>query len=135
MTARKSPREVLADRIVKWAGEESVYDYADRLIKDLDAEGWDFAVHSCVAEDCTVELGAHCERHGYLLFGAQDGKPAERMERTSDEADQLREDILAVLTVYDEHVAPENRGPWRERLETFADDLVMGVMDRANADA
>ena len=25
-------------------------------------------------------------------------------------------DIAMVLTVYDEHVAPENRGPWRERL-------------------
>jgi hypothetical protein len=30
--------------------------------------------------------------------------------------EQMRADIAAVLTVYDEHVAPENRGPWRDRL-------------------
>lgn len=31
----------------------------------------------------------------------------------------LRDDIRSVLTVYDEHVAPENRGPWRDRLDAF----------------
>lgn len=34
--------------------------------------------------------------------------------------DQLRQDAAMVLTVYDEHVAPENRGPWRDRLADFA---------------
>lgn len=34
--------------------------------------------------------------------------------------DQMAADILAVLTVYDEHVAPGNRGPWRERLAEAA---------------
>lgn len=29
---------------------------------------------------------------------------------------QMKDDIAAVLTVYDEHVPPENRGPWRDRL-------------------
>lgn len=33
--------------------------------------------------------------------------------------EELRGDIAAVLTVYDEHVAPENRGPWRDRLATL----------------
>lgn len=39
----KGFRDVLADRIAKWAGEAGVYDYADRLIKDLDSAGWEIA--------------------------------------------------------------------------------------------
>jgi hypothetical protein len=35
------PRDVLADRITEWAGEESVYNYVDRLITDLDSAGFE----------------------------------------------------------------------------------------------
>lgn len=45
--------------------------------------------------------------------------------------DQLREDAFMVLTVYDEHVPPENRGPWRDRLADFAS----AVTDPNNAPA
>ena len=31
-----------------------------------------------------------------------------------------RGDVLMVLTVYDDHIAPENRGPWRDRLMGWA---------------
>lgn len=42
------------------------------------------------------------------------------MPSASDEDwQQFKDDIAAVLTVYDEHVAPENRGPWRDRLVEF----------------
>lgn len=40
-TPTKAPRDVLADRIEEWAGEESVYNYADRLITDLDSAGFE----------------------------------------------------------------------------------------------
>lgn len=38
----KTPRDVLADRIEQWADTEDwkVYDYADRLLNDLDAAGF-----------------------------------------------------------------------------------------------
>jgi hypothetical protein len=39
----KEPRDVLADRIEEWSGEDwRVYDYADRLILDLDSAGFEF---------------------------------------------------------------------------------------------
>lgn len=128
-SVQKQPREVLADRIEKWQGTDRLYFYVDTLLNDLDIAGWDFQYRSCVAEGCTVELGAHCERHGYLLFGQPE---AVKMERTEDQAKELHADLLAVLTVYDEHVSPENRGPWRDRLAKFADDLTVGVMDRVS---
>lgn len=39
-TAR-TPRDVLADRIEQWAEDYHVYDYADRLLCDLDAAGFE----------------------------------------------------------------------------------------------
>lgn len=36
-----TPRDVLAQRISKWAGDASVYDYADRLMHDLDIAGFE----------------------------------------------------------------------------------------------
>jgi hypothetical protein len=33
---------------------------------------------------------------------------------------QLRFDATNVLTVYDDHTPPENRGPWRDRLYEWA---------------
>jgi hypothetical protein len=43
MQSEPEPRDVLADRIQKWATDEDwhVYDYVDRLIKDLDAAGYE----------------------------------------------------------------------------------------------
>lgn len=37
---------------------------------------------------------------------------------------ELALDILSVLTVYDEHVAPDDRGIWRHRLERFAREVL-----------
>jgi hypothetical protein len=34
---------------------------------------------------------------------------------------ELRHDAMNVLTVYDDNTAPENRGPWRDRLMEWAD--------------
>lgn len=43
MSADRAPRDVLADRIEQWADTEDwhVYDYADRLLKDLDDAGFE----------------------------------------------------------------------------------------------
>jgi hypothetical protein len=40
--------------------------------------------------------------------------------RTAASLGTLRDDVLAVLTVYDEHVPVGNRGPWRDRLYEWA---------------
>lgn len=36
----RGPRDVLTDRIERWADDIRVYDYADRLIRDLDDAGF-----------------------------------------------------------------------------------------------
>lgn len=42
LRAERDARDVLADRIEEWAGDDwHVYDYADRLIKDLDSAGYE----------------------------------------------------------------------------------------------
>lgn len=125
----KDPREVLADRIEKWNGKADLYNYVDRLLADLDAAGYEIAPRSCLAPGCTEELGAFCEHHGFVLYGADNGRRGEpRMERTVS----FREDVAMVLTVYDEHVPPENAGPWRDRLAAFAE---MDVMERIESEA
>lgn len=65
----RTPRDVLADRIAKWAGEFKVYDYADRLLNDLDVAGYEVMPSICLTEGCTKELGAYCDTHGYVMHG------------------------------------------------------------------
>jgi predicted Rossmann-fold nucleotide-binding protein len=74
----KQPRDVLAERITKWAGDAGVYDYADRLINDLFNAGWEITPELCLAEGCTEELGAHCDTHGYVLYGGGKGAHMEK---------------------------------------------------------
>lgn len=61
MTNKRTPRDVLADRIAKWAGAASVYDYADRLIKDLDAAG--FSITATHPDDVGVIEHPHAWSH------------------------------------------------------------------------
>lgn len=118
-------RDVLADRIEGWAGDAGVYNYVDRLLSDLDREGYEVAPSVCLDPGCTRELGAFCEDHGYVLYGRTEadvdgqGNPVPGQPRMAERS--FREDIAMVLTVYDEHVSPENRGPWRHRLAAWVE--------------
>jgi len=87
----------LADRMLyECAGLPPVtYDEAAHL-------AWIEAVKACGEKDSHQGCdGCACSCHAY---------------KTAD----LLADIAAVLTVYDEHVAPENRGPWRDRLAALS---------------
>ena len=53
----KAPRDVLAERIEGWAGEASVYDYADRLLKDLCSAGYE--VVACGPDEVTISITPH----------------------------------------------------------------------------
>jgi hypothetical protein len=126
-------RDVLANRITEWVGSDGdEYRYADRLITDLLAAGWEIMPSTCQAEGCTEDLGAHCDEHGYVVFDVDvdaDGRPVPgplmgRMQR--DDGSSFRGDIAMVLTVYDQNVAPENRGPWRHRLAEYLEWDAMG---------
>lgn len=58
-------------------------------------------------------------------------------ERTEQARDALMADVAMVLTVYDEHVAPENRGPWRHRLAlaVFDNPVTPRTTDRPGPEA
>lgn len=64
----KEPRDVLADRIEKWAGDWHVYDYADRLLADLDAAGFQILGKGTEGDETTAddyhdpddEMGIEC---------------------------------------------------------------------------
>lgn len=49
-----------------------------------------------------------------------DTRPSELSVKQIAAEKQLREDALMVLTVYDDRVAAEDRGPWRDRLMAWA---------------
>jgi hypothetical protein len=51
----KEPRDILADRIEKWAGDWHVYDYADRLLADLDAAGFQVIGSGTEGDESTAE--------------------------------------------------------------------------------
>lgn len=110
----KAPRDVLADKV--FTGTDEPYQWADKVINKLDSAGWDVMPHQCLRDGCTEELGAHCDHHGYVVWGHPFIEKMNYPEGAS-----FVEDIAAVLSVYDEHVAPEDRGPWRDRLAHFCE--------------
>lgn len=117
------------------SGLVSVPNLADRMLYEaagLPPATYDEAAHMAWIED--VKACGERDRHKGC---AEDGCLCSCHHYTRE---QLFEDIFMVLTVYDEHVPEEDRGPWRHRLMelvTQGDSIPVREADRdaANSEA
>ena len=70
----KTARDILADRIEKWAGDDGVYDYADRLLKDLDIAGFEIIPESEGDKLVAVLRKILDESHWWCMKGQVDDR-------------------------------------------------------------
>lgn len=87
------PRDVLAERIEKWADDWKVYDYADRLLNDLDAAGFEVRPKAHDPEADVEETGATLMLGIHIPEASEEGDPDEYADGLLGSINNLRKSL------------------------------------------